>query len=234
MNNIIETKINKPQIIEINKKELNNNNTQINNNEDIPILSSSKMTITSVEDYYRTYYPEYTIIKFMNCTFIKMGKLITFYFDKNNNYVPKLSIGPNWNFSILLVVVILFFEVFLYFTIFKLFNTLKKIIYFLFAIIVYYFVFCAVLIHPKVVMNKNKSFNEYEYCYSCKVFFNPSKTVKHCNSCGVCFESMDHHCLWVGKCVAKNNTFYFYAMIVSICIFYGYIIFCSISMAMKK
>ena len=233
MNNLIETQSNKLEIIEINQKDLNNRKKQINNNEDIPILSQTKMTIASVEDYYKIYYPEYTIIKFMNYNFVKMGKLITFYFDKNNNFAPKLSIGPNWNFSILLVVIILFFETFLYLTIFKSFNLLKKILYFLFAIIIYYFVFCAVLIHPKVAMNKNKSFNEYEYCYSCKIFFNPKNNVRHCDSCCVCFEKMDHHCLWVGKCVAKNNTFYFYGMIVSICIFYGYIIFCSISMIIK-
>jgi len=225
--------MNKFEIIEINQKDLNNKNKQINSNEDNPILSPHKMTITSVEDYYKTYYPEYLIIKFMNYTFIRMGNLITFNFDKNNNYTPKLSIGPNWNFTILLVVIILFFEAFLYMAIFKGFNLLKKILYFLFAFIIYYFVYCAALIHPKVVMNKNKSFNEYEYCYSCKVFFNPKNKVIHCNTCGVCYEKMDHHCLWVGKCVAKNNTFYFYGMIVSICIFYGYIIFCSISMMMK-
>ena len=229
MNNIIETKINKLEIIEINQKDLKNNT-----NEDIPILSSPKLTITSVEDYYKAYYPEYTIIKFMNYTFIKMGKLITFYFDKNNNFTPKLSIGPNWNFTILLIVIILIFEAFFYFTIFKRFDILKKIVYFLFIFIVYYFTFCAILIHPKVIMNKNKSFDEYEYCYSCKIFFNPKAKVKHCDSCGVCFEKVDHHCLWVGKCVAKNNTFYFYGMIVSICIFYGYILFCSISMVFKQ
>ena len=38
----------------------------------------------------------------------------------------------------------------------------------------------------------------------------------------------------MGKCVAKNNTFYFYAMIADIAVFYGYIIYCVVMLAIEK
>jgi hypothetical protein len=30
-------------------------------------------------------------------------------------------------------------------------------------------------------------------------------TAKHCTACGTCVELLDHHCMWVGKCVGKKN-----------------------------
>ena len=56
----------------------------------------------------------------------------------------------------------------------------------------------------------------------------------HCSKCNICVEKMDHHCVWVGKCVAKNNTLYFYGMIVQVVILYIYIIICGIFMAINK
>ena len=43
--------------------------------------------------------------------------------------------------------------------------------------------------------------------------------------CNICVEKMDHHCVWVGKCVGKNNVCSFYSMLVSIGIVYAYIIY---------
>ena len=48
--------------------------------------------------------------------------------------------------------------------------------------------------------------------------------VEHCNMCGICVENIDHNCIWVGKCVGKNNKFSFDAMLFSIGLFYAYII----------
>ena len=37
----------------------------------------------------------------------------------------------------------------------------------------------------------------------------------HCNACNVCYVDVDHHCPWTGKCVAKDNIFWFYAFLVA-------------------
>jgi predicted amidophosphoribosyltransferase len=67
--------------------------------------------------------------------------------------------------------------------------------------------------------------NNTEFCAKCQVFYSRDKKVEHCNMCNVCVEKMDHHCVWVGKCVGKNNIFSFYSMLTSIGIVYGFIIY---------
>ena len=228
-------------IIEIDDNKIKNGYSEINNysrlNKDIegvPVISSLDISSYSVEEYYKTYYPEYKIIKFYNFTFIRMGRLLTFFFDKKNNYVPRFSIGPHWCLTVVLLLLILSLVYLIYFSIMKKLGEFKSIIFFLFVFSVYYFVLCAALIHPKVVMNKIKNPNEYGYCTLCKAYYNPYNKVEHCPECEVCFEKMDHHCIWVGKCVAKNNAFYFYGMIVDIVIFYIYIIYCAILVTLEN
>ena len=213
----------------------NNNENENNDNEGIPILSQLEPILTtSVEDYYKKNYPEYKIIKICNHIFVKIGELYTFNFDKNNNYLPRLSIGPHWYLTIILLILIIGLTIFLYFSIFKNTSLFKILFFFIFIFIEYYFVLKAALTHINVVMNKNRTADNYGYCTICNVYFNPRNKVEHCNYCGVCIEKIDHHCIWMGKCVSKNNLFYFYAMIANIIIIYIYIIYCGIYMAMSK
>ena len=224
-------------ILEINTNKIQKISLAINDthNEGIPILSSLEIASSnSVEEFYKTNYPEYKIIKFGNYTFIKIGKLITFYFDKKNNYIPKFSIGPHWYLTLLLLLIILSLAMLLYYSIFKRLSIAKKIIFVLFVLSVYFFALKTALVNPKIVMNKKKTATEYGYCSFCKCYYNPYEKVEHCDDCRVCFEKMDHHCIWMGKCVAKNNTRSFYGMLIDIGIFYAYIIYCTIVMAKNK
>ena len=234
MNNILEIDNKKDKNSKNNENIYNDSNKDNNDNEGIPILSPLEISSYTVEEYYKINYPEYQIIKFRNFIFIKMGRLITFNFDKNNNYIPKLSIGPHWYLTLILLAVILSLAITLYFTIFNNLILIKRIIFVLFVFSVYYFVFKTALIHPQVVMNKKKTPDEYGYCTFCKCYFNPYNRVEHCEDCGVCIERMDHHCIWVGKCVAKNNTLSFYSMLIDVGIFYAFIIYCVIMMALDK
>jgi hypothetical protein len=250
-NNIIQNEINNNSsdssliINEQNNMSYNNDNNNNNDNdnnkkenddnvdsEGSPILPQLETMKVSLEEYYRNNYPEHKIIKINNITFVKMGKLLTFHFDKNNNYIPKYSIGPHWYLTVLLIIIVLVLSIVLNSTIFRFSNIFKKIIFFIFVIVIYYFIFKTALTHPQVVMNKiRRNAEESGFCYICQVHFDPRNKVEHCRFCGVCIEKMDHHCVWVGKCVAKNNTFYFYAMIVSVIIMYIYIIIIGIFMA---
>ena len=220
----------------INSIELNSDcKDKKDDNEGIPILSQIEISSpSSVEYFYKTNYPEYKIIKLKNFTFIKMGRLLTFNFDKNNNYIPKYSIGPHWYLTLGLLFIILSLVILLYTSIFKNLSIIKQIIFYLFVFSVYFFVLRTALIHPHVVMNKKKTFNEYGFCTFCQCYFNPYNKVEHCSDCGLCFEKMDHHCVWVGKCVAKNNTRSFYAMLIDVGIFYSFIIYCVVVMALEK
>jgi len=220
--------------------EANNNNNKLENekntdSEGLPILPQLETMKLTIEEYYRTYYPECKIIKCYNFLFIKMGRLLTFNFDKNNNYIPKYSIGPHWYLTIVLLIIIIILTLLLYSTIFKFTSSLKQLIYFILILIQFYLVLKTALTHIKIVMNKKKrNIEDSGYCSICQVYFNPKKKVEHCNFCGICAEKVDHHCVWVGKCVAKNNTLYFYGMIVQVVILYIYIIICGIFMAINK
>lgn len=214
-----------------NKIEIENNTD--NDNEGSPILSQLEPIMSSsIEEYYRNNYPEYKIIKIHNLIFIKMGKLLTFNFD--NNYIPKLSIGPHWYLTIILLILIFFLSSMLYASIFSHSDSVKIIIFFFFILIEYILVLKTALTHVQVVMNKKKNIDTGGFCSICNVYFNPNNKVEHCRFCGVCIEKMDHHCVWMGKCVAKNNIFYFYAMIANLVVIYVYVIFCGIYMAFTK
>jgi len=51
------------------------------------------------------------------------------------------------------------------------------------------------------------------FCRTCKIFRPPGAT--HCSVCDVCVEKIDHHCPFVGNCVAKRNYKYFVLYVVS-------------------
>ena len=236
MNNILEIDNNIKQNGQINNNDINDINQGNIDNEAIPILLKSEASFDSVEKYYKAKYPEYKIVKFRNFIFIKMGNLLTFKFDEKDNYAPRFSIGPHWYFSLILFLLIFLLILFFYIPLFNKqnINTYKKMIFYLLTLSVYFFVFSVVLVHPKVVMNKIKTKKEYGLCSICKCYFDPYKNVEHCQDCGVCFENMDHHCMWVGKCIAKNNIFYFYGMLINVGILYGFIFYCVILSIKEK
>ena len=224
MNNL-EIVNNDEPIDNSNKAKTSSNSNKIaSDNEAIPILEELDINYLSAEQYYRTNYPEYKIIKCGKIMFVKMGKLLTFNFSKSNNYIPKFSIGPNWYLTLVLLIIIFSLSSLLYKTIFYQLSHIKQVIYFLFIISIYFLVFCTSLVHPQIIMNKKKNTQEYGFCNICKVYYNPYDKVEHCDMCKVCLPKMDHHCVWMGKCIANENTKYFYGTLIDIGIFYAYII----------
>ena len=49
---------------------------------------------------------------------------------------------------------------------------------------------------------------KFKFCDSCYIF-RPLRT-SHCNICNNCMLKYDHHCVWLGSCVAKRNYNLFY------------------------
>jgi hypothetical protein len=59
-------------------------------------------------------------------------------------------------------------------------------------------------------------------CTKCLIFKDLS--IEHCDDCGLCMKELDHHCIFTGKCIAKNNLFCFYLMLTSIFGFFAFAI----------
>ena len=92
------------------------------------------------------------------------------------------------------------------------------IISLLLLIICIYFLFKTYLIEPGIIPRATRDrpmmgpLNEYEkFCTTCNII--RSSKAKHCSICNNCVEGFDHHCPWVGTCVAQRNIRYFIGFI---------------------
>ena len=169
-------------------------------------------------------YPNYHFFRLFGILFCKIGNTLTCNFDKKNNNAPKICIGPNWYLALVANMLITFLVLSMYYFLIESKSyVLEKILYIVFSFMVYFFFNRCVLINPGIIQNKKKDNENIGYCCICQVYYNPSHYVEHCSMCDICVEKMDHHCIWVGKCVGKKNCFSFYAMLVSIGIVYCYI-----------
>ena len=209
-------------------------NDKVNNNENIPIKQLTIINFKTPEEYYSQNYPEFKLFKINGFLFCKIGNLISFNFDKNNNFTPKLSIGPNWYMTLFLNILITVLGSTMYICIIKRIHFLYRIGMIIICFILIILVNRAALIHPEIVLNKEPDSHNCSFCNICKVYYNPGDKVEHCSLCKVCIKKCDHHCVWIGKCVGKNNFRAFIEMILGVLMTYIYLIICILIFVFKK
>lgn len=208
------------------KDENDNDNNEKKHIEQLQILNvEEKNKLISPEEQFKNN-PNYRFFTFLGIKFCKIGNTLTCKFDPKNNNAPKICIGPHWYLAIVsnLLITVLVSSMYVFLVESKS-PIIQKLLYFIFGFMVYYFFNACALINPGIVQNKKSDSENIGYCEICDTYFNPFNKVEHCSMCGICVEKMDHHCVWVGKCVGKKNCFHFYAMLVSIGLVYAYIIF---------
>jgi hypothetical protein len=64
--------------------------------------------------------------------------------------------------------------------------------------------------------DKNK---KYIKCRKCNIIVPEELKMNHCSYCEVCIIKHDHHCIWTGKCIGKNNIIFFFIFIFSLFLF---------------
>ena len=210
-----------------NKLTIEDDTSKINNNEkNIQINKSHQNSIILTPQEQFKNFQNYRFFNKYGILFCKIGNILACNFDEKNNNSPKICIGPHWYLSIVSNILITVLLITMYKCLIdsevEFYN---KIIYVFLSFLVYFFFNRCALINPGIVQNNKMDSNNTEFCAKCQVFYSPDKKVEHCNMCNVCVEKMDHHCVWVGKCVGKNNIFSFYSMLTSIGIVYGFIIY---------
>ena len=62
--------------------------------------------------------------------------------------------------------------------------------------------------------DKKNEIDLWSYCIKCKI--KKEADSNHCYFCDECYSDFDHHCIWLKKCIAKNNKKNFYSLILII------------------
>ena len=219
---------NKEQIKNINNNYQNNNKySKIDINEDtfleLKNLKNNSSNEKENENKKRGNLNKSTSYYF----YMRLGRTYTFFGDKYGS--PLIVIGPHWPMylfccSIVSFIFIIFFRHFWnYMNIF--FKGLGLIVYLVFFLSYTY----TFLINPGIpkydedaILGKPRE--KFGFCKKCGIWINIEDNTSHCYDCDVCYEGLDHHCPWTGKCIAKRNSTSFYIFIASILFIFCYFV----------
>ena len=142
----------------------------------------------------------------------------TMLYKKNNKYL--IAIGPHWWVTIIGFSLLIGMSIALAIPLCQILDGWKIFIYFLLMSIMLFFYFLTFLKNPGVLGQRNKD-EEGNEEYGCNVcFIGKDVDADHCYDCDVCIEGLDHHCVWTGKCIGKDNLMVFYCFVGSVPVFF--------------
>ena len=86
------------------------------------------------------------------------------------------------------------------------------------------------LINPGIVLPNSPKLNENDtHCDICNSYMNAKLQCIHCEYCGICVMNLDHHCIWLGKCIGKYTKVLFYITLMLICCAYFILFVCIVN-----
>ena len=156
------------------------------------------------------------------------GRTLFLFLDKYSN--PLFIIGPHWPLYVCLNSLVSLIMLFIYLKFWSVYGFYTKlcgnILFWTFFISYTY----TSLINPGFPKNTiGRTFgipkNDYYFCSYCRFYLKKCSYGSHCEFCQICIEKHDHHCVWTGHCIGKNNKITFYIFVTSIfCLipYFGY------------
>jgi len=160
--------------------------------------------------------------------YMYVGRSLFIFFDRYNN--PLFIIGPQWPMIIFVDSIILSLMLFLYIKFWKYLCFATRLfgsINFWTAFLSYTYTSIINPGYPKNTIGRNFGIpkNDYYFCDYCRFYLRKTSYGSHCDLCDICIEKYDHHCVWTGHCIGKNNKITFYIFVPSIFILLFYFAF---------
>ena len=157
--------------------------------------------------------------------YIYVGRSLFIFLDKYNN--PLFIIGPQWPMIIFVDSIIISLMLFLYIKFWKYLCFATRLfgsINFWTAFLSYTYTSIINPGYPKNTIGRNFGIpkNDYYFCDYCRFYLSKTSYGSHCDLCDICIEKYDHHCIWTGHCIGKNNKITFYIFVPSIFILLFY------------
>lgn len=151
--------------------------------------------------------------------YMYVGRSLFIFFDRYNN--PLFIIGPQWPMIIFVDSIILSLMLFLYIKFWKYLCFATRLfgsINFWTAFLSYTYTSIINPGYPKNTIGRNFGIpkNDYYFCDYCRFYLRKTSYGSHCDLCDICIEKYDHHCVWTGHCIGKNNKITFYIFVPSI------------------
>jgi len=160
--------------------------------------------------------------------YMYVGRSLFIFFDRYNN--PLFIIGPQWPMIIFVDSIILSLMLFLYIKFWKYLCFATRLfgsINFWTAFLSYTYTSIINPGYPKNTIGRNFGIpkNDYYFCDYCRFYLRKTSYGSHCDLCDICIEKYDHHCVWTGHCIGKNNKITFYIFVPSIFVLLFYFAF---------
>ena len=148
-----------------------------------------------------------------------VGRTLFIFSDKYSN--PIFIIGPHWPMIIFVISIISIPMLLLYIFLWKYLSFGIKLfgsINFWVAFLSYTYTAIINPGYPRNTIERKLGLpkNDYYFCEYCRFYMRKTAFGSHCDSCDICIENYDHHCMWTGHCIGKNNKITFIIFVPSI------------------